>query len=123
MDFVNRIDLKLKEKNVKRQAMYDDLNLNHSAVTAWKKRGTIPSGDICLKIANYLNVSVEWLLTGNEPEKTALNIEEKNFLKDYNELKPEQKQSVEVIIKSFKETNKKDEAKEFLKKDFVPDTI
>ncbi|WP_178842421.1 helix-turn-helix domain-containing protein [uncultured Treponema sp.] len=64
MEFVERIDNLLKEKNLKRAALCDDLGLTHSAITDWKKRGTIPAGDVCVKIARYLDVDVEYLITG-----------------------------------------------------------
>ena len=69
MDFVGRIDLKLTEKNIKRAAMCQDVGIDTSIITAWKKRGTIPAGDVCVKTANYLGVSVEWLITGKEKEE------------------------------------------------------
>lgn len=69
MDFVERIDLLLKEKNLKRSALCDDLELTHSAISDWKKRGTIPSGDVCVKIAKYLNVDVEYLITGCQKKR------------------------------------------------------
>lgn len=69
MDFVERIDELLKAKNLKRAALCDDLGLTHSAITDWKKRGTIPAGDVCVKIARYLDVDVEYLITGMQKEK------------------------------------------------------
>ena len=64
MEFVERIDDLLKEKNLKRAALCDAIGLTHSAITDWKKRGTIPAGDVCVKIAEYLDVDVEYLITG-----------------------------------------------------------
>ena len=64
MEFVERIDDLLKEKNLKRAALCDAIGLTHSAITDWKKRGTIPAGDVCVKIARYLDVDVEYLITG-----------------------------------------------------------
>lgn len=111
MDFITRIDEKLKEKNLKRQAMYDDLKLNHSAITAWKKRGTIPSADICLKIADYLNVSVEWLLTGKEKNAPQFSQEEERFIEILRDLTEEQKRTIRILLEGYKNENK-----EFLKK-------
>ena len=69
MDFVERIDQLLKEKNLQRSALCDDLGLTHSAISDWKKRGTIPSGDVCLKIAEYLGADVEYLITGRQKKE------------------------------------------------------
>lgn len=67
-DFVNRVDSKLKELNLKRQVLADYCKFSIQTFTDWKRRDSIPSADIALKIANYLNVSVEWLITGEEGE-------------------------------------------------------
>lgn len=106
MNFVERIDEKLKEKNLKRLSLCDDLNLTHSALTDWKKRGTIPSGDICLKIANYLNVSVEWLLTGEEKQAPQLSQEEEQFIGTYQSLTEEQKKTIRILLDGYKNENK-----------------
>lgn len=42
--------------------MLSDLGLAKGLVSNWKKRGTVPSGDILLKIADYFDVSTDYLL-------------------------------------------------------------
>lgn len=64
MEFVERIDNLLKEKNLKRAALCDAVGIDVTSISAWKKRGTIPAGDVCVKIARYLDVDVEYLITG-----------------------------------------------------------
>lgn len=75
--FVNRIDEVLKEKNLKRQALTDACGFSVQALTDWKRRDSIPAADIALKIADYLQVSVEWLIDGrakeNEDNKDVMN--------------------------------------------------
>lgn len=67
-DFVERIDKVLKEKQRKRIALAMDIGKKEQAFTDWKRRDTIPSADVVLKIAKYLDVSIEWLLTGEEKQ-------------------------------------------------------
>ena len=47
-----------------------DMGLSNSLATKWKKTGATPSGDTLDKIANYFNVTVDYLLgklpTGDE---------------------------------------------------------
>lgn len=107
MDFVERIDQKLKEKNLKRISLCDDLGITHSALTDWKKRGTIPSGDVCIKIAEYLGVSVEWLVRGTEREreKEAYNKEEKIFIGKIRDLTPQQRESIEILLDGYTQAN------------------
>lgn len=45
--------------------MLKELGLSTSKGTAWKK-GSIPTGDIVAKIAEYFGVSTDYLLTGEE---------------------------------------------------------
>ena len=78
MEFVERIDELLKEKNLKRAALCDAVGIDVTSISAWKKRGTIPAGDVCVKIARYLKVDVEYLITGNHKD----NVEEKESAED-----------------------------------------
>lgn len=104
MDFVERIDLLLKEKNLKRSALCDDLELTHSAISDWKKRGTIPSGDVCVKIAKYLNVDVEYLITGQkkEPEQFQLKTDNSFFLQTLSTLQNDIDKTFQTAIDALK---------------------
>ena len=107
MDFVERIDQKLKEKNLKRAAMLEDIGIDTSIMTAWKKRGTIPSGDICLKIAEYLGVSVEWLVRGKEKKShfETYTMEEIRRLAKLRDITPEQKESIDILLDGYMMVN------------------
>ena len=65
-DFIDRIDSLLSQQNKNRNDIYNDLGLAKNIIGQWKQRGTIPAADTVLKIAQYLNTSVEYLLTGKE---------------------------------------------------------
>ena len=106
-NFVDRIDSVLKKKNLKRNAMCDDLKLYGTAITDWKRRGTLPAGDICLKIAKYLNVSIEWLVTGIEPE--GYSVEERELIEKYTILSATQKHAIWLLIDGFVTENQKAE--------------
>ena len=67
-DFVQRIDTLLKSQKKNRNDLYNDLNIPKNLIGQWKQRGTIPSADIACKIADYLNTSVEYLVTGIEKD-------------------------------------------------------
>ncbi len=97
-DFVNRIDLKLQEKNLKRAALCEDLGLSSTSITDWARRGTVPAGDVCIRIADYLGVSVEWLVTGKD---AVLSSEEKTLLKQWEVLTPEQKDTLRTLLNKW----------------------
>ena len=77
---VNRIDEKLKERGEKRKSVADAVGISLQPFTSWAKRGSIPGADTAYYIANYLNVSVEWLLTGKEEDAPHLGDWEKELL-------------------------------------------
>lgn len=85
MDFSERIEFLLKENNEKRVHLAEILGLPNQAFTNWKKRGNIPSATIVLQIAEHFNVSMEWLLTGQEA-KNDISQEDKELLENYHQL-------------------------------------
>lgn len=97
-DFVKRIDEVLLERNLKRAALCNDLNLSATAITDWARRGTVPAGDICLRIADYLGVSAEWLINGKESDLTP---EERHLLTLWAHLTSEQKDTISTLLEKW----------------------
>ena len=64
--FVERIDELLKEKNLSRNDLNSAIGLPKNIIAQWKIRETIPAADVAVKIADYLETSVEYLVTGEE---------------------------------------------------------
>lgn len=101
-DFTDRIDSELKKKMLKRLALCEALDIDTTSVAAWKRRGTIPGGDVCLKIARYLGVGFEWLITGEEEgQEGSLSEEEQELLSSWRELAEHEKAAVLAMIGSF----------------------
>lgn len=94
--FVERINETLKKMEISKNKFYDDLCLANNSTTTWKK--SIPAADTTYKIARYLNVSMEWLLTGEERKE----IVPKELLK-FNDLSDDHKAAVLAVINSFYE--------------------
>ena len=44
-----------------------ELEISRGTVSVWKNKGTTPNREILQKIADYFNVTVDYLLTGEEP--------------------------------------------------------
>ena len=57
-EMIERIKTKVPLKNI------ESLGFSQSTIATWKSRNTFPKADDLYKIADYLNVSMEWLLTG-----------------------------------------------------------
>lgn len=63
MVFLERIDALIKERGISRNTVSKNVaGLNHNSFHAWEKRGTIPNGDTIAKIADFFNVSTDYLL-------------------------------------------------------------
>lgn len=79
--FVDRIDELLKNKGLNRNDLNNAIDLQKNTIAQWKIRETIPSADIAVKIAQFLNTSVEYLVTGEEKKDNS-----KIILSDLQEL-------------------------------------
>jgi len=49
------------EKNIKPNPVAKEIGVSSATVTNWKN-GAIPNGETLIKLANYLNVSIDYLL-------------------------------------------------------------
>ena len=64
--FTERLDNFLKEKKKTKKELFDFVGISSQSFYDWKKRDTIPAADIAVKIAQYLNTTVEYLITGQK---------------------------------------------------------
>lgn len=102
-EFVKKIDEILKEKNIKRASMCEDVGISTTIITAWDKRNTIPAADVAFKIADYLNVSCRWLVTGIEEKE--LSNADRTFLLYFHDLTVDQQESILMMIQGYKAKN------------------
>lgn len=97
MSFYERLSCLLKLKGISHAQMINDLKLGKNAMFHWRHRNNIPSGEILLKLSEYLCVSIDYLVCN---DKYYISIEESIFLKEYRKLNPEQRENVLNIIKT-----------------------
>ena len=62
MNTVERILNLIAERGITAKKLTVEATLNHNAITAWKKGIANPSHDAIVKIAQYFNVSTDYLL-------------------------------------------------------------
>lgn len=97
---VERIDKLLTGRKEKRASLCQAIGINPGAVTNWcGKKQSLPRADVALAAADYLGVSLRWLLTGEEDE--GLSLDERNFLVAFNRLSGENKRNVQALIDSM----------------------
>lgn len=60
-----------KSRNISPSAAAIEMGINKGTVSIWKNKGTVPQTPQLKKIADYFNVSVDYLLGNEEKEKPA----------------------------------------------------
>ena len=98
-DFFTRIKLWVKEHNTTIEALLagaTDGQVINAVYQGWKKRQNIPSGEFCYKLARYMHVSTDWLISGQEPDNSLDSI-----IRDLEMLDAESIQSVRILVKKL----------------------
>ncbi len=62
MIFLQRVLDLISSAGITKNKLLTDLGINPNAFVAWESRGTIPSGKVIAKIADYFHVSTDYLL-------------------------------------------------------------
>ena len=104
MVFCERVRKLIDERKINVNRFRTDLGLGVSTFATWEKRGTIPNGETLEKIADYFNVSVDYLL-GKEKEPSVQNGEFDELTMQFNnllgKLSQEQKEALIPLLESM----------------------
>ena len=99
-DFSKRLDICLRNINQTRKSLTMDLGISSSTMSSWSaSKGSIPKADVVEKIAKYLNVSTDWLITGEDPQ--GLTEEERRLVDDWRELGADARKAVRAVLDTF----------------------
>lgn len=74
-----------KQNNTSVSAVVQQLGMSKGIVTKWKN-GCLPNGETIIKLAEYLNVSTDYLLTGKISNMVELSNQEQELLYLYRKL-------------------------------------
>ena len=105
VSFIERLNLLCKEKGISISKMIKDLGMANGNVTRWNK-GSVPTGDNLTKIADYFNVSTDYLLGKTEKRKapeglTAKDLETLARIKYLQEHSPEDYALIKNLIETL----------------------
>lgn len=93
--FLQRVLEEMDFLQVSKAELSRAIEVPDPTVRSWFTKDSIPAADTALRIADFLNVSLEYLVTGKKDEskksKTELSDFEKNLLKESADLLPEDK--------------------------------
>lgn len=73
--FNERFERLVKSAHLQKKDIAEKAGVSANGISTWKITGTIPRADIAIRIAQILNVSVEYLIIGELP-----TIDNKNSL-------------------------------------------
>ena len=84
MTISQRIFILLKQKHKKQKELAEYTGISTSAISAWNKNNTNPAAESLSIIADFLEVSLDFLITGQEKSIPLESDEIKKLLKNYN---------------------------------------
>lgn len=67
--FINILIKLIESKGVTKNKLLTDLNLGKNSFINWEQRGTTPGGDVLIKIADYFDITVDYLLGRTEQKE------------------------------------------------------
>jgi len=70
--FISRYEAILKDRKIPKMQFYRDCDITDAAVSQWRKGKTKPAMTTISKIAEYLGVTAEYLLTGEGQKNSSL---------------------------------------------------
>lgn len=71
----------MEDKRLKQSDLADYIGISNSSVSDWKNKGSIPSADKIVKISEFLNVSIDYLLgKTNIPDETEMPTGDNNMI-------------------------------------------
>lgn len=90
-----RLKIAIKQSKYSQKELSAILQISEDSITRYIKQKQSPKIDTLLEICNVLNISIIWLLTGEENKTTSLTPNEQELLTLFKEL-PEREQ-IKVI--------------------------
>ena len=100
--FVDRLEHLCKKNNITMAKALLDCGLSTDAASNWRKRGTTPSGDVLVKIAEYFNVTVDYLLEHNTSNGQVAGELDELFINEIADLTDEELEDVKKYIEFLK---------------------
>lgn len=104
-----------KEKGILQSVLAKDINVTQATISSWEIERTAPNIAQLNLLANYFNVTVDYLI-GRTDECNAyiydLADNEKSFLKVYNKLSANEQKAFRAMIDTYVSTKEKEKEME-----------
>ncbi|MCU7380466.1 helix-turn-helix domain-containing protein [Clostridiales Family XIII bacterium ASD5510] len=98
----NRVISLINSSGMSDYAISKELSLGNGIIGKWRKGLQNPSTDAVIKIANYFNVSTDYLLTGKETSQvSSISQEDQEWLDLIHQLPPEKMYEFKGELKGY----------------------
>lgn len=101
--FYDRFKEMCTKKGVSCNRAATEIGLSNSTATKWKKTGATPDARTIAKLAEYFDVTVDFLLTGDEkkPADPGINGLDAELIKRLSDLSPEEMAKVDAFVQGL----------------------
>lgn len=107
MDTLDKILLLMKQKRLKQKSLANELELNETVFSDWKKGKSKSYLKYIYHIADFLETSPEYLLGKTDVMTSPTTEQQDDFIKLLNDLSVEEKEKIKEYIKFIKTQRKK----------------
>lgn len=113
MNFIDRLNELIREKGINNKKLLDDLKLGKNSIINWTQRGNVPNGETLKRIADYFNVSIDYLLGKTSMKKSAIETDNGlsengiKLLNMFKDLSPEAQVKVVELAELLKQRHEK----------------
>lgn len=104
--FYKQLELLCKQNETSVSAVIQHLGMSKGSITSWKN-GVVPKGDSIIKLAEYFNVSIDYLLTGKITNDT-LQDDELELLSLYRALSQSGKTACKAYMNGYLNAHSED---------------
>lgn len=103
MDFWNNVKEELDYKLLSQKELAAKTKISYNTIQSWITKDRLPDASDSVKIAKVLDVSVEYLVTGQENTKKQTSAELNELLHDIRHLSADDLQIVRIVVHRLKE--------------------
>jgi transcriptional regulator with XRE-family HTH domain len=103
MDFWTRLKDQIKRKNTTQEWIAGKIGVPFGTFRSWLRRKSYPDIKQGLEIAELLDTSAEYLVTGSGPD--ILSEEERNLVRDYRKLDRADQENITLAIGAWLRSN------------------
>lgn len=118
MSIIERMFETLNQKGLKSVDLADVLGVGTGQISTWKKRNTDPPAKYIALICEFLNITPEYLLTGEEKsndKSNYLSSEDRELLKMIHELPADVRAEIKGEIKGYLKRMREESASDGLR--------